>query len=162
MATNNIRVPLANTRILERTTERPGAGMVGALRREAVDWPWPLPVNSVLAAFADRPAALDAARALAQGDTMPAVRMASGGYGARRLRKAYHGRGTLSRLRSTLDGEDELAAHLETWCVRGGTVLLASPSREWTGDSAETLTQSGARLVRRTGRWMFTWMAPDA
>jgi hypothetical protein len=68
----------------------------------------------------------------------------------------------LSRLRSALDGEDELAAHLEAWCARGGTVLLASPSRGWTGDAIEALTRHGARLVRRTGRWMFAWTAPDA
>jgi hypothetical protein len=159
MQMNHIARPMTIGDGVSTGVRRRSTDTVRVTRRETARWPWPLPVNSLLGVFDDPAQALAAMRALVESSEgqSPAVWMASGEDGARRLREARARLGVLARLRGLLDGEDELAAQLEEWCSRGATVLLVPASRERTADATAIVTRHGARFVRRTGRWVSAW-----
>ena len=133
------------------------AGEVDAVQA-AARWPWPLPMDSVLAIFddaADLPEALIALQTV--GIAAEDVWSVSGKTGAVTLQAAFSERGALGRLRSFLGGEDEIVAHLIERCERGGAALLVRTSNHQPGDVVEVSAQHGARLVRRTERWLSQW-----
>jgi hypothetical protein len=124
-------------------------------------WPWPLPIDSVLAIFddaADLPVALTSLHAA--GIAADDIWSVSGKTGADTLQTAFSQRGTLGRLRSLLGSEDEIVAHLIERCERGGAALLVRTPNHQPIDIVEVATQHGARLVRRTGRWLSEWTVP--
>ena len=126
-------------------------------------WPWPLPVDSVLAVFDDA-AALPAVVASLRRNGVPAENLwtVAGAKGAAALHDAFTRRGTLSRLRSQFDSEDEIVAHLIERTTRGGAAILVRRSNQDRSAIADLALQHGARLIRRTGRWLSAWEARGA
>ncbi|MGD9889677.1 MAG: hypothetical protein AB7R89_22995 [Dehalococcoidia bacterium] len=124
-------------------------------------WPWPLPIGSVLAVFDDPGAAFDILEPLRRaGVTADGVWIVTGTAGAAALREAFAGRGALERLRSVLGSENEILAQLAERCARGGAVVLVRSPVKRTDALAGIVSEHGARLVRRMGRWISEWMVP--
>jgi hypothetical protein len=124
-------------------------------------WPWPLPMNSVLAIFDDATNLPEALVSLhSAGVAADDIWTVSGQTGAATLQAAFSQRGALGRLRSLLGGEDEIVAHLIERCERGGGAVLVRLSDHQPDDITEIAGRRGARLVRRTGRWLSEWTVP--
>jgi hypothetical protein len=163
MAINSITSPVFTGGILSTAADqRTGRAVVGT-RRESAPWPWPLPMDSLLAVFHD-PASVSAAIP-ALGDNGAGrgeVWMLSGEGGVRQVRDAFQQHGRFARLRSLIGDEQEIAAQLETWATRGAIVILVRPPRDHLDEVAAALTQHRPRFLRRTGRWLSTWDAHPA
>jgi len=134
------------------------AGMVSAVGGATGRWPWPLPVNSVLAVFDDRAAAMNARAALTDaGIGADDMWQVSGEAGARWLRQTFSERGVPARLLSLLGDEHEIVARLEAMSLRGAAVMLVQAPRGQVRDVLEIVADHQARAVRRTGRWTTEW-----
>jgi hypothetical protein len=160
MTLNNLTFDTMAARAHESwSNTRAGGGIDSA--RASVRWPWPLPMDSVLAVFDDAADLPEALRSLhAAGVAADDIWTVAGEAGAITLQAAFTRRGTLGRLRSLLGDEDEIVAHLIGRCERGGAAVLVRSSNHQPGDAVEIATKHGARLVRRTGRWLSEWAVP--
>jgi hypothetical protein len=131
------------------------------MARASILWPWPLPKDSVLAIFDDSAHLPEALRSLhTAGVAADHIWTMSGKPGAAMLQATFSQRGALGRIRSLLGDEDEIVALLIDRCERGGAAVLVRPSDHRPEDIVEIAGPRGARLVRRTGRWLSQWTVP--
>jgi hypothetical protein len=162
MALNSMTQSPMTAGILD-TVSGPRVKSRAAARREAVQWPWPLPVNSVLAVFDHPAAAFGVLESLRGAGIAPEDKwIMTGEDGASALRESFARRGALARLRSVLDNEDETVAQLMERTTRGGAAVLVRSPAARTGAVVGIVCKHGARLLRRTGRWLSVWGAHGA
>jgi hypothetical protein len=162
MALNGITHPTMKAGMLDMLSGTRVIDGIGA-GRATVRWPWPLPMDSVLACFDDAAALPEALVSLhAAGVAADDIWTVSGQTGAGTLRAAFSQHGTFGRLRSLLGDEGEIAGHVIERCERGGSAVLVRQSNHQPRDIIEIAAVHGARLVRRTGRWISEWMVPRA
>jgi hypothetical protein len=160
MALNSITLPPTTAAVLDMLSDPRVFDGIGAGRSTA-RWPWPLPVDSVLAVFDDAAAVPETLGSLqAAGVAAGDIWTVSGESGAGTLRTAFSQRGAIGRLRSLLGGEGEIVAHLIERCERGGAAVLVRQANNQPSIIIEIATRHGARLLRRTGRWLTEWRAP--
>ena len=134
------------------------AGMVSAVGGKTDRWPWPLPVNSILAVFDDRTSALNVRAALGDaGVEVDDVWQVSGEAGARWLRQTYTRRSILARLLSLLGDEHEIVGRLGEMSLHGATITLVQAGPARMPDVLAIVTDQNARAVRLTRRWTADW-----